>query len=60
MVGAFTVGPISGGAFNPAVATGCWYLGLLPAGNYVAYIVAQLFAGALAAVVFKVLNPDDK
>jgi aquaporin Z len=60
MVGAFTVGPISGGAFNPAVATGCWYLGLLPAGNYVAYVAAEICAGALAAFVFKVLNPDDK
>jgi aquaporin Z len=60
MVGAFAVGPISGGAFNPAVATGCLYLGLIPTGNYLAYIVAQLGAGALAAFVFKVLNPEDK
>jgi aquaporin Z len=60
MVGAFTVGPISGGAFNPAVATGCYYLGLIPSGHYVAYIAAELSAGALAAFVFKVLNPEDK
>jgi aquaporin Z len=60
MVGAFAVGPISGGAFNPAVATGCWYLGLMPAGHYVAYVAAEICAGALAAFVFKVLNPDDK
>jgi aquaporin Z len=60
MVGAFTVGPISGGAFNPAVATGCFYLGLMPMGNWVAYIAAELSAGAIAAFVFKVLNPEDK
>ena len=60
MVGAFTVGPISGGAFNPAVATGCAVLGLLPWGNYLGYIAAELAAGALAAFVFKFLNPEDK
>ena len=60
MVGAFAVGPISGGAFNPAVATGCFFLGLIPSGHYLAYIAIELFAGALAAFVFKVLNPEDK
>ena len=60
MVGAFAVGPISGGAFNPAVATGCFSLGLIPVGHYPAYIAAELSAGALAAYIFKVLNPEDK
>jgi len=61
MVGAFAVGPISGGAFNPAVATGCYSLGLIPSvGQYLAYIASELCAGALAAFVFKVLNPEDK
>lgn len=60
MSGAFAVGPISGGMFNPAVATGCLYLGLIPVGMYLAAIVAQLAAGALAAFVFKTLNPEDK
>ncbi len=58
--GAFAVGAISGGAFNPAVATGCLIMGLIPTGNYFAYIVAQLAAGALAAFIFKTLNPEDK
>ena len=58
--GAFAVGPISGGAFNPAVATGCLIMGLIPAGNFFAYIAAQLAAGALAAFIFKTLNPEDK
>jgi aquaporin Z len=60
MAGAFTLGPISGAAFNPAVATGCYSLGLLPATHFGAYVAAQLSAGAIAAFVFKVLNPDDK
>ena len=60
MVGAFAVGPISGGAFNPAVATGCLYMGLLSTSHYLAYIAAELCAGAVAAYVFKILNPDDK
>jgi aquaporin Z len=60
VTGAFAVGAISGGAFNPAVATGCLIMGLIPAGNFLAYIAAQLAAGALAAFVFLSLNPDDK
>ena len=60
MSGAFAVGPISGGAFNPAVAVGCLYLGLLPAGSLPVYLVAQLSAGAIAAYVFKTLNPEDQ
>jgi len=60
MVGAFTVGPISGGAFNPAVATGCLYLKLMPFDHYAYYVATEISAGALAAFVFMVLNPDDK
>jgi len=60
MVGAFTVGPISGGAFNPAVATGCYELGLIPFGHWLAYIASELSAGVLAAFVFRVLNPEDQ
>jgi len=60
MSGAFAVGPISGGAFNPAVATGCLYLGLIPAASFPVYLGAQLSAGAFAAYIFKTLNPDDK
>lgn len=58
--GAFAVGPISGGVFNPAVATGCLIMGLMPGGKYLAYLAAELGGGALAAYVFKTLNPEDK
>jgi len=60
MTGAFAVGPISGGVFNPAVATGGLIMGLIPAGKYLVYLVVELIAGALAALVFKTLNPEDK
>ncbi|HEY1662674.1 MAG TPA: aquaporin [Verrucomicrobiae bacterium] len=60
MVMAFAVGGISGGAFNPAVATGITLMGLEKLSNIWIYLVADLSAGALAAMVFKNLNPEDK
>jgi aquaporin Z len=58
LTGAFAVGAISGGAFNPAVATGCLVMGLIPTGNFLVYIVAQFAAGALAAGVFRLTVAD--
>ena len=60
MSGAFAVGNISGGAFNPAVAVGISVLGLAPWPSIWIYLIAELAAGALAAVAFKALNPEDK
>jgi aquaporin Z len=60
MVMAFAVGPISGGAFNPAVATGITIMHLAHASNIWIYIIGDLAGGAAAAVVFKYINPDDK
>lgn len=60
MCGAVAVGPISGGVFNPAIATGLLYMGILPVFKYLAYIAAQLSAGAIAAYIFKTLNAEDK
>jgi aquaporin Z len=59
LVGAFAVGDITGGAFNPAVTIGAAALGLLAGANLWAYFVAQLVGGAVAAAIFKVSNPDD-
>ena len=53
VVGAYTVGPISGGAFNPAVTIGAWLLGAFDTTTVLTYIAAQLGAGVLAGVVFK-------
>jgi aquaporin Z len=60
MVMAFALGGISGGAFNPAVATGITFMHLEKAANIWLYLVGDLAGGALAALVFKFVNPEDK
>jgi aquaporin Z len=60
MCGAFAVGGITGGAFNPAVAVGITYLGAGTWPNIWIYLVAELVAAVVAAVVFKIVNPTDK
>jgi len=59
MVGAFAVGGISGGAFNPAVAVGAAAMKLLSFSQIWLHIVADLAGGLIAALVFKFLNPGD-
>ena len=60
LAGAFAVGGISGGAFNPAVAVGISIMGLSAWSNLWIYMVG-CFGGAIAAALtFKALNPDDK
>jgi aquaporin Z len=59
MVGAFAVGPFSGGAFNPAVALGLWIMDLVAGGSLWIYLLANLAGGAAAALTFKALNPED-
>lgn len=60
LAGAFAVGHVSGGAFNPAVAVGASIMGLLPWSNIWLYVVADLLGGAAAAFVFRGLNPEDR
>lgn len=57
MTGAFAVGDISGGAFNPAVALGICMLGISDWGNIWIYLLANFAAGVVAAVVFQLINP---
>jgi aquaporin Z len=57
MVGAFAVGDISGGAFNPAVALGITVMGISSWNNIWMYLVADLVGGAVAAVIFQLINP---
>jgi aquaporin Z len=59
LTGAFAVGAISGGAFNPAVAVGVTAMGLSKIANIWIYLVADLLGGAVAGLVFKFLNPED-
>jgi aquaporin Z len=60
MVGAFSVGNVSGGAFNPAVAVGISVMGLSSWSNIWIYFVADFAGGAVAAGAFKALNPADR
>jgi aquaporin Z len=57
MTGAFAVGDISGGAFNPAVALGICVLGISSWNNIWIYLVANFAAAIVAAVVFNLINP---
>jgi aquaporin Z len=59
VVGAFSVGNISGGAFNPAVAAGISVMGLSSWSNIWIYLVADFAGGAVAAGAFKALNPAE-
>jgi aquaporin Z len=58
--GAFAVGGISGGVFNPAVALGGATAGIFAGSTIWVYLLAELVAGALAGVAFRALNPGDK
>jgi aquaporin Z len=60
MTMAFALGPISGGAFNPAVAVGITVMHLAKVSNLWIYLAANFAAGALAAIAFKLINPEDK
>jgi len=60
MAGAFSVGSISGGAFNPAVAIGAIVMGLSGWSTLWVYLVANIGAGIVAGSVFKFVNPDDR
>ena len=59
LAGAFAVGGVSGGVFNPAVALGVSTAGLVSWSMIWVYLVANLAGGALAAVAFRALNPAD-
>lgn len=56
VVGAFAVGPVSGGAFNPAVAVGAVVMGLSDAANVWIPLAADFLGGGVAALVFQALD----
>jgi aquaporin Z len=58
LAGAYSVGAVSGGAFNPAVALGATLWRLFDPANIWLYLAAQFAAGAASAAFFKVVDPD--
>jgi aquaporin Z len=59
LAGAYAVGGVSGGAFNPAVAIGLCTMGAVAWGSIWIYLVANLAGGAVAALTYKVVNGND-
>jgi aquaporin Z len=57
--GAFAVGSVSGGAFNPAVALGAMAMGLFSWSHLWIYLVANLAGGAAAAFAFRLTEPRE-
>jgi aquaporin Z len=55
--GAFAVGSVSGGAFNPAVALGASVLGLFSWSHIWIYLLADFAGGAAAAAAFLSTQP---
>ena len=51
VTGAYALGPISGGHFNPAVSVGLWAGGRFPGSSLLPYVVAQVIGGILGAGV---------
>jgi aquaporin Z len=57
LTGAFAVGGISGGAFNPAVAVGAAMMKIIQPTQIWIHLVANFLGGAVAAGVFLFANP---
>lgn len=60
MAGAFSVGVVSGAAFNPAVAIGVSTMGLISPTSIWIHIVGDMAGAAVAALLFKYMHPLDK
>jgi len=59
MTGAFAVGGVSGGAFNPAVATGITLMGLSLWSNYWVLLAGEAAGALAAAAAYRVVNGSD-
>ena len=57
VAGAFAVGGISGGAFNPAIALGAMVTGLFEWSNIWIYLIADFLGAAAAAYMFLFVLP---
>lgn len=55
LTGAYALGHISGGHFNPAVSLGLWAGGRFDAKELVPYIIAQVLGGAVGAGILYII-----
>jgi aquaporin Z len=55
LTGAYALGPISGGHFNPAVSVGLWAGGRFPQSSLPGYIIAQVAGGITGAAILYVI-----
>jgi aquaporin Z len=60
VAGAFAVGGISGGAFNPAIALGAMVTGLFDWSDIWIYLIADFLGAAAAAYAFLLALPAEK
>jgi len=51
LTGAYALGPVSGGHFNPAVSVGLWAGGRFPGSQLVPYVIAQVLGAIVGAGV---------
>jgi aquaporin Z len=56
LVGAYAVGSVSGGVFNPAVAVGITIMGMSELSGIWIYLVATLLGGSAAGLAFNALK----
>ena len=59
LAGAYAVGGVSGGAFNPAVALGLCLMGIVSWGSLWIYLAACSAGGIAAAFAFRTVNGSD-
>jgi aquaporin Z len=55
LTGAYALGPISGGHFNPAVSVGLWAGGRFPGAQVLPYVIAQVVGAIVGAAVLYVV-----
>ena len=59
MTGAYAVGGVSGGVFNPAVAVGITVMGLQTWSNFWVFLVGNFGGAVAAALTYKFVNGDE-
>src|SRR6201991_3103421 len=55
LTGAYALGPISGGHFNPAVSVGLWAGGRFPGAQVLTYVIAQVVGAVVGSAVLYVI-----